>query len=313
MKKISIVTGCYNEEDNVRLLYERISEQMQKYKNKYEWELIYIDNCSTDNTVKILKELAKCDKKVKIIVNSRNFGHIRSPHHAILNAFGDAVIFMVSDLQDPPELLPEFISKWENGFKIVLGQKNVSEESKLMYTIRKLFYGLLRNIVDDNTEQIKQFTGFGLYDKQVIDVFRAIDDPYPYFRGLISEVGFEKAIVRFTQPTRKRGITKNNFYTLYDMAMLGIVKHSKMPLRFATFIGFILSAISVFVAIFYLIYKLVFWSSFDVGIAPLIIGMFAFASFQLFVLGIVGEYIGAIYTRVDKKPLVVEKERINFD
>ena len=313
MKKISIVTGCYNEEDNVKLLYERISEQMQKYKNNYEWELIYIDNCSTDNTIKILKELAKHDKNVKVIVNSRNFGHIRSPHYAILNAFGDAVIFMVSDLQDPPELLPKFIERWENGFKIVLGQKNVSEESKLMYTIRKMFYGLLRNIVDDNTEQIKQFTGFGLYDKQVVDAFRTIDDPYPYFRGLISEVGFEKAIVKFTQPTRKRGITKNNFYTLYDIAMLGIVKHSKIPLRFVTFIGFILSGISVIIAIFYLVYKLVFWSSFDVGIAPLIIGMFAFASFQLFVLGIVGEYIGAIYTRVDKKPLVIEKERINFD
>ena len=312
MKKISIVTGCYNEEDNVKLLYEKISEQMLQYKNKYEWELIYIDNCSTDNTVKILKEIANVDKKVKIIVNSRNFGHIRSPHYAILNAYGDAVIFMVSDLQDPPELLPELIKKWEDGYKIVLAQKNVSEESKFMFTIRRIFYGLLRNIVDDNTEQIKQFTGFGLYDKQVVDVFRTIDDPYPYFRGLISEVGFEKAIVNFTQPTRKRGRTKNNFYTLYDMAMLGIVKHSKVPLRLATVTGFILSVISVTIALFYLIYKLIFWTSFEVGIAPLVIGLFTFASFQLFVLGLVGEYVGAIYTRVDKKPLVIEKERINF-
>lgn len=312
MKKISIVTGCYNEEDNVKLLYEKISTQMSQYKNRYEWELIYIDNCSTDNTVNILKDIASADKKVKIIVNSRNFGHIRSPHYAILNAYGDAVIFMVSDLQDPPELLPELIKKWENGYKIVLAQKNVSEESKFMFTIRRIFYGLLKNIVDDNTEQIKQFTGFGLYDKQVVDVFRTIDDPYPYFRGLISEVGFEKAIVKFTQPTRKRGRTKNNFYTLYDMAMLGIVKHSKVPLRAATITGFILSVISVMIAFFYLVYKLIFWSSFEVGIAPLIIGLFTFASFQLFVLGLVGEYVGAIYTRVDKKPLVIEKERINF-
>lgn len=312
MKKISIVTGCYNEEDNVKLLYEKISAQMSQYKNKYEWELIYIDNCSTDNTVNILKDIASADKKVKIIVNSRNFGHIRSPHYAILNAYGDAVIFMVSDLQDPPELLPELIKKWEDGYKIVLAQKNVSEESKFMFTIRRIFYGLLKNIVDDNTEQIKQFTGFGLYDKQVVDVFRTIDDPYPYFRGLISEVGFEKAIVKFTQPTRKRGRTKNNFYTLYDMAMLGIVKHSKVPLRAATITGFILSVISVMIAFFYLVYKLIFWSSFEVGIAPLIIGLFTFASFQLFVLGLVGEYVGAIYTRVDKKPLVIEKERINF-
>lgn len=312
MKKISIVTGCYNEEDNVKLLYEKISAQMSQYKNKYEWELIYIDNCSTDNTVNILKDIASADKKVKIIVNSRNFGHIRSPHYAILNAYGDAVIFMVSDLQDPPELLPELIKKWEDGYKIVLAQKNVSEESKFMFTIRRIFYGLLKNIVDDNTEQIKQFTGFGLYDKQVVDVFRTIDDPYPYFRGLISEVGFEKAIVKFTQPTRKRGRTKNNFYTLYDIAMLGIVKHSKVPLRAATITGFILSVISVMIAFFYLVYKLIFWSSFEVGIAPLIIGLFTFASFQLFVLGLVGEYVGAIYTRVDKKPLVIEKERINF-
>ena len=258
------------------------------------------------------QDIASADKKVKIIVNSRNFGHIRSPHYAILNAYGDAVIFMVSDLQDPPELLPELIKKWEDGYKIVLAQKNVSEESKFMFTIRRIFYGLLKNIVDDNTEQIKQFTGFGLYDKQVVDVFRTIDDPYPYFRGLISEVGFEKAIVKFTQPTRKRGRTKNNFYTLYDMAMLGIVKHSKVPLRAATITGFILSVISVMIAFFYLVYKLIFWSSFEVGIAPLIIGLFTFASFQLFVLGLVGEYVGAIYTRVDKKPLVIEKERINF-
>lgn len=312
MKKISIVTGCYNEEDNVAVLYERIKNVMAKYDSKYEWELIYIDNASTDSTVDKIRQIANEDKRVKAIVNARNFGCIRSPHYGMISAYGDAVIFMVSDLQDPPELLSEFIEKWEQGFKIVLGQKNKSKENPLMYLIRKLFYKIMRTIVDDNTEQLNQCTGFGLYDKSVIDVFRSIDDPYPYLRGLICEVGFDKALIPFTQPKRKSGFSKNKFYTLYDFAMLGIVKHSKVPLRMAVFLGFLCSLLSLGVALFYLIYKLLFWNSFSVGQAPVIIGLFFFTSVQLFFLGLVGEYIGAVYTRVDKKPLVIEKERINF-
>ena len=312
MKKISIVSACYNEENNVKTLYEKVKEQMDKYESKYQWEMIFIDNCSTDNTVDELRKIAGEDKNVKVIVNSRNFGHIRSPHHALLNAYGDAVISIVSDLQDPPEMIPQFIEKWESGFKIVMGQKLTSEESKFMYNIRKLFYWTLRSLSDDNTQQLSQCTGFGLYDKQVMDVLRKIEDPYPYFRGLLCEVGFEKALIPYNQPLRKSGITKNNFYTLYDMAMLAIVKHSKLPLRLVTILGFSTAILSLIFAIFYFAYKLIFWDSFSLGMAPLVIGLFFFSSVQLFVIGLVGEYVGAIYTRVDKKPLVVEKERINF-
>lgn len=311
MKKISIVTNCYNEEGNVASLYERVKAEMENL--PYEWELIFEDNASTDNTVQILRNLCSIDKRVKVLINTRNFGCIRSPHNVMLSAYGDAVIFMVSDLQDPPELISKFVKKWEEGYKIVLGQKNRSKESPLMYAVRKLFYKIIRNITDDNTEQLKQCTGFGLYDKEVMDIFRSIDDPYPYLRGLICEVGFDKALIQFTQPKRKNGFSKNKFYTLYDFAMLGIVKHSRVPLRIATFSGVICSMTSLLIAIFYLMAKLIFWNSFSLGKAPLIIGLFFFSSVQLFFLGLIGEYIGAIYTRVDKKPLVVIKEKINFD
>ncbi len=311
MKKISIVTNCYNEEGNVTLLYERVKSEMEKL--PYEWELIFEDNASTDNTVEVLRHLCSIDKRVKVLVNTRNFGCIRSPHNVMLSAYGDAVIFMVSDLQDPPELLPQFIKKWEEGYKIVLGQKSKSKESPLMYAVRKLFYKIMRNITDDNTEQLNQCTGFGLYDKEVMDIFRSIDDPYPYLRGLICEVGFDKALIQFTQPKRKSGFSKNKFYTLYDFAMLGIVKHSRVPLRAVTFMGVICSMVSLLIAICYFVAKLLFWNSFAMGKAPLIIGLFFFSSVQLFCLGLLGEYIGAIYTRIDKKPLVFIKERINFD
>ncbi|MGN0015369.1 MAG: glycosyltransferase [Candidatus Gastranaerophilaceae bacterium] len=312
MKKISIVSSCYNESENVDILYERVKAQMDKYEGKYDWEQILVDNGSKDNTAEKLKALAAKDNHVKVIINARNFGHIRSPYWAIINGSGDAVIYMASDLQDPPELIPDFIEKWENGYKMALGQKTSSKESKSMYFIRKIFYSLMKHIVDDDTEQIKQCTGFGLYDKQIVDILRSIDDPYPYLRGLICDIGFEKALISFVQPKRERGITHNNFYTLYDNAMIGIVKHSKVPLRMAAFIGFILSGLSMLIALFYFLYKLFYWDTFNVGQAPLVIGLFFFASVQLFFIGIVGEYVGAIYTRVNKKPIVVEKERINF-
>lgn len=312
MKKISIVSSCYNESENVDMLYERVKAQMDKYEGKYDWEQILVDNGSKDNTAEKLKALAEKDNHVKVIINARNFGHIRSPYWAIINGTGDAIIYMASDLQDPPEMIPQFIEKWEQGYKMALAQKTASKESKSMYFVRKMFYSLMKHIVDDDTEQIKQCTGFGLYDKQVIDIVRSIDDPYPYLRGLICDIGFEKAIIPFVQPIRERGITHNNFYTMYDNAMIGIVKHSKVPLRMATFMGFILSGISMLVALFYFLYKLFFWNTFNVGQAPLVIGLFFFSSVQLFFIGIVGEYVGAIYTRVNKKPVVVEKERINF-
>ena len=225
--------------------------------------------------------------------------------------YGDAVIAMASDLQDPPETIPALVARWEEGYKVVIGVKNQSKENPLMFGLRKLFYNLLAKASE--TEQVKNFTGFGLYDRQFMDVLRGIDDPYPYFRGLVAELGFERAEVPFVQPKRERGRTHNNFYTLYDMAMLGFVNHSKLPLRLASFLGFGTAIVSLIVAIAYFIYKLVYWDSFSVGQAPLVIGLFFFSAVQLFFIGIIGEYVGAIHTQVRKRPLVIEKERINFE
>lgn len=311
-KKISIVSSCYNEELNIDELYSRVKAQMEKHADKYTYEQILIDNCSVDNTAQKLRQLSDEDENVKVILNSRNFGHIRSPFYAIINATGDAVIYLASDLQDPPELISDFIEKWEEGYKVVIGVKNHTKENFLISLIRNFFYFFIEKIADDNTKMIKNFTGFGLYDKKIINIVKDIDDPYPYFRGLISEIGFEKFVIYFRQPLRKRGLTKNNFYTLYDNAMIGIIKHSKVPLRLMTFAGFLLSILSMAFAFMYLVYKLLFWQNFELGMAPVVIGLFFFSSVQLFSMGILGEYIGAIYTRVNKKPLVIEKERINF-
>lgn len=308
-KKISIVTPCYNEDGNVEELYKRVKIVMSAI--SYEYEHIFIDNASTDNTSSILKNIAAHDKKVKVIINTRNFGHIRSSYHAFVNAMGDAVVHIVADLQDPPELITTFIKKWEEGFKIVIGVKAKSEESRFFFYIRKTYYYLIGKLSE--IDLIKDFTGFGLYDKKIMNILRTIDDPYPYFRGLICDIGFERAEIPYVQPIRKRGITKNNFYTLYDMAMLGITNHSKVPLRLATMTGFAVAILSLLVAVGYFIYKLIFWDSFSVGMAPLVIGLFFFAAVQLFFIGIIGEYIGAIHTQVLKRPLVIEKERINFD
>ncbi|MDB9822150.1 glycosyltransferase family 2 protein [Deltaproteobacteria bacterium] len=309
MKLISIVTPCYNEEENVEGVYRQVKAVFDNLKN-YTYEHIFIDNASEDNTVSILKNIAKDDRNVKIIVNSRNFGHIRSGYYCLLQASGDAVIPLVADLQDPPSMILEFIKKWDEGFKIVLGVKKKSEENPIMFAIRKLYYNLIEKYAE--TEQIKDFAGFGLYDKEFVDILRNLDEPYPYFRGLITEMGFERTEIEFLQPKRKKGKTKNNFYTLYDVAMLGFVNHSKVPLRMATFIGFSVSILSVLVAFTYFIYKLIFWERFQLGIAPMVIGLFFFAAVQLFFIGIIGEYIGAIYTQVKNRPLVIEKERINF-
>jgi glycosyltransferase involved in cell wall biosynthesis len=308
-KKISIVTPCYNEEFNVEPLYEKVKIEMAKLSN-YTYEHIFIDNYSTDNTLVKLKRIASVDKQVKIIVNARNFGHIKSPYYGMLQADGDVVISLVSDLQDPPELIPEFIKKWEEGYKIVVGVKEKSEENIIMFSIRKLFYKIIDRISD--TSQIQNFTGFGLYDRQFMDVLRNIQEPYPYFRGLVSEMGFSICQIPYLQPKRSKGNTKNNFFTLYDMAMLGFTSHSKVPLRMSSFIGFVVAFFSILIATIYLIYKILFWDNFQVGIAPLVIGFFFFGGVQLFFLGIIGEYISAILTQVKNRPLVIEKERINF-
>jgi glycosyltransferase involved in cell wall biosynthesis len=308
MKKISIVTPCFNEAENVEELYSRIQTTLNG--TPFDYEHIFIDNSSTDATVNILKTIAAKDKRVKIIVNSRNFGHIRSPYYGLLQGTGDAVIILASDLQDPPELIPEFIHKWEDGYKVVIGVKTKSEEFGLFYFFRSLYYRILRHLSD--VRLIDNYTGFGLYDQRVIEILRAINDPYPYFRGLIADIGFEMAEIAFTQPRRKRGITKNNFYTLYDMAMLGVTNYTKIPLRLATMFGFFSALVSFLIGFIYLIYKLIFWFQFSLGSAPIVIGLFFLGSVQLLFLGIVGEYIGAIYTQVMRRPLVIEKERINF-
>jgi polyisoprenyl-phosphate glycosyltransferase len=307
---ISIVTPCFNEEENVEELHQRIKNVMAGMP-QHQYEHIYIDNASTDRTQQILRQLAKIDHNVKVIINTRNFGHLRSPYHAILQAGGDAVICMASDLQDPPELLGKFIQKWEEGYKIVTGVKSTSEETFIFRILRTFYYRVL-NLLSD-IDLIENFTGFGLYDRAVMDIIRKIDDPNPYFRGLIADIGFSRAKIEFTQPTRKRGITKNNFYTLYDLAMLGLTNHTKVPLRLATMIGFGMAILSFLIGLVYLLYKLLFWNNFTLGLSPLVVGLFFLGSIQLFFLGVVGEYIGAIYTQVLRRPPVIELERINFD
>jgi glycosyltransferase involved in cell wall biosynthesis len=258
-----------------------------------------------------VKALCAADRRVRLIVNARNFGHVRSPYHAILQARGDAVVCMAADFQDPPEMLASFVAKWREGYKVVVAVKQTSRESRVMWALRSAYYRMSRRIAD--VELIENYTGFGLYDREFVEIARSLDDPYPYFRGLIAELGLSLARVPYTQPRRARGITKNNFYTLYDVAMLGITSHSKVPIRLATMVGFTLSALSLLVSIGYFVLKLLFWDRFELGTAPLLIGFFFFASVQMFFIGLIGEYVAAIHTRVMKRPLVVEKERVNFD
>lgn len=310
MPLITVLAPCYNEEGNVTELYKQVRAVFETLP-QHALEFVFIDNCSTDGTVAELRGLAAKDPAVKVIVNVRNFGHVRSPHHALLQCRGDAVIMMASDLQDPPALIPELVAKWEEGFKIVAAVKRTSDESLFYRVLRGTFYALIHRISD--VRPIQNFTGFGLYDQAVVEALRHIDDPQPYFRGLISEIGYPPALVPFDKPRRVRGITKNNFFTLYDLAILGIVKHSVAPLRIATFAGFILSGLSLLLSLGYLVAKLVFWSQFTLGTAPILIGFFFFASVQLFFIGILGEYINSIHIHVRKLPLVVERERINWD
>ena len=308
-KLISIVTPAYNEEANIRELCRQVKEVLESLP-QYDYEHIIIDNASKDGTASILRELAEEDKRLKVILNARNFGHIRSPFHALLQSSGDAAILVVADLQDPPALIRDFVKKWEEGFKVVLAVKDKAEESPAMFFVRKSFYRFINRVSE--IVLTENNTGFGLYDRRVVDILREIDDPYPYFRGLVAEIGFEPAKIYYTQPTRKRGITSNNFYALYDIAMLGITNHSKVPLRMATMLGFAMSLLSFLIALAYLLAKLIFWDQFALGTAPILIGLFLFSSVQLFFTGLIGEYIGSIHTQVLKRPRVIEKERINF-
>lgn len=310
MKTITILTPCYNEEENVEELYHRIRKIMLKL-GRYQYEHLFIDNHSADKTVAILKRIAARDHNVKIIVNSRNFGQVRSPMYGWLLARGDALISLAADFQDPPELIPEMIEKWEQGYSMVLCVKTRSQESALMYWLRTKYYHLIQRISDVPT--FPHFTGFGLYDRRVVDLVVSFKDPNPYARGIIAEIGLPHYELSFKQPPRKGGVSSQTFYRLYDIAMLGITNMSKVPLRIVTFAGFVSATISILAGLVYFVYKLLFWNSFSVGLSPLIIGLFFFGSVQMVSLGIIGEYVGAIYTHIQNRPYAIEQERVNFE
>jgi glycosyltransferase involved in cell wall biosynthesis len=308
---LTILTPCFNEEENVREVYLQVKAAMATVPS-CDYDHLFADNASTDKTVEILRELAAADKRVKVIVNTRNFGPVRSPYHAFLQARGEAVLGLVADLQDPPELIPRFVQKWQEGYKVVIGVKRGNKDSRLMSRTRKFYYWLVGRLSSD-VELVDNFTGFGLYDREVVEQFRGTDEQYPYFRGLVSDFGYARAVIDYVQPARAGGRTKNNFFSLYDMAMLGITNHSKVPLRLATMAGFAISVLSLVIAFGYLVAKLLFWDQLQLGLAPLLIGIYFFGAVQLFFIGVLGEYIGAIHTQVHRRPLVVERERINFD
>lgn len=309
-KRVTVVVPCFNEEDNVGPLYEALKGFFAK-EPKYIFDFLFIDNASTDSTAAKLRTLAASDPTVRVILNARNFGWVRSPMHALQQADGDAAILMSADFQDPPDLLPEFLRGWEAGHFVVLGEKFQSDENQIMYGVRTFYYRLVAKL--SSVHLPRHVTGFGLYDQKFLTIFRKLNDPSPYLRGLVAEIGLPLARVPFRQPRRRFGVTKSNFYLLYEQAMLGITNHSKVPLRLMTMSGFVLSMGSLFVAFAYIIAKLLLWEYFLLGTAPMLIALFFFASVQMFFLGVIGEYVGAIHTYVQNRPLVVEKERINFD
>lgn len=308
-KLISLISPCYNEEENIEELYKRVAEVIDAL-HDYDFEYIFIDNASTDGTVAKLRDISERDKRVKVILNTRNFGHLRSPYYGLLQTRGNSSIYLASDLQDPPELIPKFLKIWEEGAMVVLAVKPVSESNRIMHLVRKTYYAVLDKISD--VPMIKDATGFGLYDRIVLDKVREIDDPYPYFRGLICELGYKTETIAFEQPRRIKGVSKNNFYTLYDIAMLGIVSHSLVPIRIASICGFLLGIFSLILAAFLLAIKLMFWNSIPVGVAPIAFLMLLMFGVVLVFIGMLGEYVGSIHTYLQKRPIVVEKERINF-
>lgn len=310
MKLISIVGGCYNEAENLPELYERCRAVLAKWP-QYDYEFVLEDNASTDGTREVLRSLAARDPNFRVILNANNFGHIRSPFNALLNARGDAAIWMCTDLQEPPEVIDNFLRAWEAGNKVVVGVRQGTRANPLLELLRRGYYWALQKSAPGQ-RVIAKFTGFGLYDRAFLDALKRFHEPYPYFRGLVSEIGFQRAEVPFVQDRRKHGVTKNNFFTLYDMAMTGFVNHTKLPLRFAVFCGFLTAAASLIIALGYLAYKLLHWDSFRLGMAPMVIGIFFLGSVQLIFIGVIGEYIGAIWTQVKNKPLVIEEERLNF-
>ncbi len=311
MKTISIVVPCYNEEENVEAMRNALVEMFGRDLPEYRYEILFIDNDSADRTREILRKLCKADKNVKAIFNAKNFGQFNSPYYAMLQTTGDCTVLMAADFQDPVEMVPRYVKEWENGYKIVIGIKKSSQENKIMYWLRSCYYKTIKKLSD--VEQIEHFTGFGLYDRKFIQVLRELDDPTPFLRGIVAELGFKRKEIPYEQPKRRAGKTSNNFYKLYDAAMLSFTSYTKVGLRLATIFGSICSAVSMVVALIYLVMKLLYWDRFPAGTAPLLIGMCFLGSVQIFFIGLVGEYVLTINSRMMKRPLVVEEERLNFD
>lgn len=312
MKKISIMIPCYNEVENVELMSQAVINIMEENLPQYDYDILFIDNASTDGTRDIIERICADNKKIKAIFNVTNFGQFNSPFHGMCQTDGDCTITMCCDFQDPVELIPKFVEKWEQGHKIVSGIKTSSKEPGLIYFLRTCYYKAIKNM--SNVKMIEHFTGFGLYDKTFISLLRELDDPIPFIRGIVAEygLGFNRAEVEYEQPKRRAGKTKNNFYSLYDAAMLSFTSYTKIGLRLATFMGFMCSIVSVIIAIVYTILKFVNWDNFSAGTAPLTIGVFLIGGIQLFFIGLIGEYILNINTRVIHRPIVVEEKRINF-
>lgn len=309
-KRISIATSCFNEEGNIPEWYARLKAVFAKF-NAYDWEIVIADNCSTDGSREILRDLARRDRAFKVIFNANNFGYIRSPYNAFLQASGDAVVWMCCDLQEPPEVIGRLVEEWEKGFRVVCAVKPISRENPVMFGLRSFYYLLMKQLAE--TPQIRHFTNFGLYDRRFIEALRKYSEPYPYFRGLVTEIGFSRTEVTYTQERRHSGESKSSLPKLYDYAMTGFVNHTKLPLRLAAFVGFVLAGLCFISALFYFGYKLVFWNTFSLGVAPIVIGVFFIAGVQLIFIGIIGEYLGAVWTQVKNRPLVIEEERLNFE
>ncbi|MCI8948710.1 MAG: glycosyltransferase [Lachnospiraceae bacterium] len=310
MKTVSVVVPCYNEEENVEAIALAIKETFRRDLPDYRYEIIFIDNDSSDQTRAIIRRLCGEDKDIKGIFNAKNFGQFNSPYYAMLQSTGDCTVLMAADFQDPVEMIPKYVLEWEYGYKIVIGIKSSSRENRLMYWLRGCYYKMIKKFSD--VEQIEQFTGFGLYDAEFIQVLRDLNDPTPFLRGIVAELGFRRKEIPYEQPRRRAGKTSNNFYRLYDAAMLSITSYTKAGLRLATVFGSICSAVSILVALIYLVMKLLYWDRFAAGMAPLLIGMCFLGSVQIFFIGMVGEYILSMNQRIMKRPLVVEEERLNF-
>ncbi|SFL12682.1 Glycosyltransferase involved in cell wall bisynthesis [Lachnospiraceae bacterium KH1T2] len=310
-KKLSVMIPCYNEIDNVGPISEAIVDIFEKQLPKYDYEIVFIDNHSEDGTREKLEEICSKNHHIKAILNVTNFGQFNSPFYGLCQCTGDAVISMACDFQDPPELIPKYVAEWENGYKIVSAIKVSSRENGFIYFLRKCYYKMIRNM--STVKFIENFTGTGLYDKSFINLISKLDDPIPFLRGIVAEYDFKRKDIPFEQPKRRAGKTSNNFYSLYDAAMLSITSYTKVGLRLATFIGFFAGMISFLIALVYLVMKLTHWNDFSAGYAPMVIGVFIIGSLQLFFIGLMGEYILNINTRIMHRPLVVEEKRINFD